>query len=177
LQQWHLVNVNVRDLDRSVAFYSALGFEEFTRFTIDDPRQAALHRVPNFRSLRAAMLRLPDRAPPYLDLVEYLEPPTKGEARPDLAHVGPGRIAFRTSDIVSTYQQLKEMNVRFLMELRNLGPSPASGRPLLALFFEDPDGTVIELNDWSITNEVAEALEIPMADWRLPLGDHPQPRR
>ncbi|MEQ8737800.1 MAG: VOC family protein, partial [Hoeflea sp.] len=106
LQMFH-INVNCSDLDRSVAFYKALGFKVINDFSMDEPaggRDPTIgERTPNLAEIlgvdpgsrmRAAFLRLGDdpRAT-ILDLIEWIEPKSSG-APAHMTQMGMARLCF-----------------------------------------------------------------------------------
>ena len=138
------INVNCRNLDRSRAFYENLGFEG----VLDLPEGGkpemlrGLGLPPSARG-RAVIMMLDPKVPrsTRLDLIEWTEPPTGGEALPDLTHVGAARIALWTKGIEAEYQRLRAEGVEFLSE-----PVDMNGSWFCC--FKDPDGTVLELIDF-----------------------------
>jgi catechol 2,3-dioxygenase-like lactoylglutathione lyase family enzyme len=133
------VNVNCRDLERSLAFYLALGFRLDQRF--DEgfySRVAKGYRVGPHR-LRGALLGLGEAAIPQLDLVEWIEPP-HGPTTADPSRPGFQRIALATRDFDADYARLKAQGVEFLSEPM----THDDGAPLFVCF-KDPDGNILEL--------------------------------
>ena len=130
LQIYHL-NVNCRNLERSLAFYEMLGFRE----VINLPERALPGLGPVPRRGRAKLLRLGDdpRAP-LLDLLE-------GEPYPHLANVGIARFCLRVKGLDQMVAQLRAAGVRFVDE----PCAPAlNGINHKFVCFLDPDGTVVE---------------------------------
>ena len=78
-----------------------------------------------------------------LDLIEWVDPPTKGSPTPDLAHAGAARIALWTIGIDEEYERLKAAGVEFLSEPVGMG----GGARFCC--FKDPDGTILELIDFA----------------------------
>jgi catechol 2,3-dioxygenase-like lactoylglutathione lyase family enzyme len=145
---FYLVNINVHDLDRSVEFYTALGFRKVTEFELTDPANAKLFRVEQFRRLRAAWMRLEGapRGTPTLDLVEFVDPPTQGEVPTNLVYAGPCRLAFRVpeADLPAWQALLEELGVEFVTRFDPDVRGP-EGERLPLIYFRDPDGTYLEL--------------------------------
>jgi catechol 2,3-dioxygenase-like lactoylglutathione lyase family enzyme len=145
---FYLVNINVRDLDRSVAFYEALGFSKVTDFELDDPGNAKLFRLDHFGWLRAAWMRLDGTrtGAPMLDLVQFVDPPPRGEVPSDLVHVGPCRLAFRVDerDLPMWQERLERLGVEFVVPFDPEVRGPVNER-LPLIYFRDPDGTYLEL--------------------------------
>ena len=133
----------VRDLDVSVAFYEKLGLNKFFEFTNDGPLGGTTVGV-EARKVRMAFMRLGnDPLEPFLDIVQFVDPPSQGEAYPTLNHVGIGRVAFAVDDIEPVYERLQEMDVEFVTPLQRL-TTPA-GDPLAMVCFKDPDGSFLEI--------------------------------
>ena len=111
------VNINVKDFDRSIAFYQKLGFEKVVNAGDGHvPQYDEAFRIPNNRG-RAALLRLGDG--PHctlLDLIEWKTPATKGAPYPNLYHTGIARIALLTKDIHRVYEDLKAEGIQFFSE-------------------------------------------------------------
>lgn len=138
------INVNVTDFDRSLAFYQMLGF----KVVLDlgegsNPANKKGLGVPD-SAMRAALLTLGDD--PHatrLDLIEWRQPQTEGQAYPHLYHAGPARIALFTKGIDEEYKRLKSQGVKFVSEPITMNfPNGAGGK---FCCFRDPDGTVLEL--------------------------------
>ena len=133
----------VRDLDVSVAFYEKLGLHKFFEFTNDDAMGGAVVGVEASK-VRMAFMRLGDNPQePFLDIVQFVDAPTPGEAYPTLNNVGITRVAFTVDDIDPVYERLKEMEVEFVTPLQRL-TTPA-GDPLAMVCFKDPDGSFLEI--------------------------------
>lgn len=131
--------VCVRDLDRSIAFYNKLGLKSFYEGTTDSPIVGEVLGL-DIRKARMAFMRFgDDPTSPFLDIVEFLDPPTQGSPYPTLNNVGLCRVAFSVDDIDQTYQHLQEMAVEFVTPLRRL---PSGGAMVC---FKDPDGTFLEI--------------------------------
>jgi glyoxylase I family protein len=141
------VNINVTDLDRSIAFYEMLGFVVTARFRMDGDlgeRTAEAFGVP-FNPIEAAFMRLPtDPGGMLIDLCEYLDPPTTGRPYTDLANAGMVRLAFHVDDGIETlYDELVSRGVPVLGPLRFMTPPGGTRSGVFA--FTDPDGTIIEV--------------------------------
>lgn len=143
LQKLFHVNVCVRDMERSIRFYQALGFNKVNDFTLDDPSVGDALGI-KAKKLRGVFMRLgKDENAPVLDLVQFIDPPTQGQPYPTLNNVGICRIAFTVDDIDKTYAQLQELKVDFVAPLKKIdGPG---GAKIGVVCFKDPDGTILEL--------------------------------
>ena len=141
LQIYH-VNVNCRDLERSLAFYEMLGFEE--AIDIAEGDMPGLGLTPGRG--RAKLLRLgSDPRGTLIDLLEWKDPPAYGEPYSDLAHVGIARICMRVKNLDEMVAFLKSQGVRFVDE--PVMPGLAGGKQKFCCFY-DPDGTVLELMEF-----------------------------
>ena len=133
----------VRDLDVSVTFYEKLGLHKFFEFTHDDPIAGAVVGVET-RKVRMAFMRLGDNPhEPFLDIVQFVDPPTYGHPYLTLNNVGICRVAFAVDDIELVYERLREMNVEFVTPLHRL--TTPHGDPLAMVCFKDPDGSFLEI--------------------------------
>lgn len=140
---YHTV-VNCRDLDESVAFYKALGFE-----VLNDRRQVVWPAfVAGIFGLRRAngrgvLMVLPgDPDGPMIDLIEWLEP---AAVFPDPARVPetvPRIIAFRTRNVHAAYADLSAKGVRFTQPVHT--PDQNLGIVGTACCY-DPNGNIIEM--------------------------------
>lgn len=143
LQKLFHVNICVRDMERSISFYSSLGFKKVNDFILDDPGVGDALGL-KAKKLRGVFMRLGDDAnAPVLDLVQFIDPPTQGQPYPTLNNVGICRIAFTVDDIDKTYEELKAKKVEFVAPLKKVdGPG---GATIGVVCFKDPDGTILEL--------------------------------
>lgn len=117
----HHVGIIVSDLERSLAFYSALGFEP-------GPRHSDGAKTIAFIVLGALEL----------ELFHYAETPPRVEC--DGKVIGFRHLAFRTDDVDATLAELKSAGVVApQIEVREV-----PGLARLA-FFPDPDGIEIEI--------------------------------
>ena len=146
---WGHINLNVSDLDRSVAFYQLLGFEMllegipylslsaaegFDRL----PAEAAdALDLPADTSARGCILQLGNGFPK-LDLTELSAP----SATPPLRNADQGlvRLCLASRDLAADYERLAAADVAFITPPRSCADRMAD----IALC-RDPDGTLIEL--------------------------------
>ena len=138
------VNVNVTDFDRSLAFYKMLGFKVVLDIG-EGPNKGndVGLNIPN-STARAALLSLSDdpRAT-RIDLIEWKQPRTAGEAYPHLYHTGVARIAPFTKNLEEEYQRLKAAGVPMVSEPVTIRFGNKAGAKFFC--FKDPDGTFLEL--------------------------------
>jgi len=146
LDRIYHVNINVTDLDRSIAFYKQLGFKVLAEFTLDEETTrttcAAFGAAPN--DCRAAFIRLgDDPRSPCLDLVEWQTHPAHGRPYADANNVGVFRIAFHVNNPDEILAGLKDAGMELLGPV-GYGNPPGGGRSTV-FAFRDPDGIVLEV--------------------------------
>ncbi len=157
---WGHVNLNVSDLERSIAFYEALGFSVFMpgipylgisreggASPIPDACAAALGLASGTRA-RGCILGLPGGFP-MLDLTEYEGAAAGSAASPGGA--GYERICLASQDLAADYARFSEAGARFLTE-----PAEDPGGLAQIAICLDPDGHRIEL------------IEIAIERWSAP---------
>ena len=142
------MNVNVTDFERSLTFCERLGFRIVR--DLGEGGTEHLGRGLGFENPvgRAALLLTgDDKYATHLDLIEWKHPPTAGIPYPPLYHAGINRIALWTDTLHETYAQLKSEDVQFISEPQVMTES--SGATTSFVCFYDPDGTVIELRQFT----------------------------
>ncbi len=152
---WGHININVTDLDRSIAFYELLGFEPYLPGIpylglstepggIELSGTVALGLPENVQG-RACIMQL-GRGYPKIDLIE-LE--VKAPAAPlSNADTGIVRLCLASQGLAQDYARLAEAGVTFI------SPPQTDDRELAQIAIcHDPDGTLIEL------------IEIDRAKW------------
>ncbi|MHC3379157.1 VOC family protein [Haloarcula sp. H-GB5] len=113
----------VSDLDRAMAFYDALGFEETNRFTLDGVENVYLGRDGD------GDLQLrhdPDRTTPV------------APNRADVDH-----IAFTVDDVEKTFETAIDAGAAPVLE-----PTEVDAADAFAAFVEDPEGYTLEFYRW-----------------------------
>ena len=159
---WGHININVANLDHSIAFYQKLGFEVFIPaipyLALDadeDPKPlpgdaAAALGIQQGTKGRACIMQLGDGFPK-LDLTEL----SGLEQSAPLTNSDRGlvRICLATEDLERDVKRLKADGVEFLSD-------PKAGHADLAdmAVCKDPDGTLIEL------------LQVYLERWQAVLG-------
>ncbi|MDD9942753.1 MAG: VOC family protein [Myxococcales bacterium] len=145
---WGHINVNVENLDRSIAFYAKLGFKLFmptipyldlsSSETAEMPADCAQALgLPASVRGRACILEL-DGGFPKLDLTELQI--TGRRAPLSNADVGVVRMCLISQDLAADCARLVEQGVRFVS-----GPTACHARLADVAVCQDPDGTLIEL--------------------------------
>lgn len=158
-QVWH-VCLTVEDIERSVAFYrdivglqvirevqprESLAFRSMR--VLDDPEG---YRDTGPVKLLAAFLGFPSDgfptsydAPTFLDIVQYVDPPTKGSAYPSAFNRGLTRFALQCEDVGDTYREILARGPERITPLEDLGDmSDTVGHGYFSLI--DPDGILVE---------------------------------
>ena len=149
IRQMVHANICVRDMDKTVPFYEMLGFEKFAD-QIFEPGAGvwAGLGLDNERRFRAVFMKIPgDKPVPFLDIIEFLDRPTTGEAYKTLDNVGIARLCFEVADIESVAAHLAAQGVSFVGPVSPYETAPGvrpSGVDAKFLCVRDPDGTVIE---------------------------------
>lgn len=141
-RMYHTV-INATDLDRTVAFYEALGFQ-----VLNDRRNVKwpdfVGRIFGLKKAqgRGVLMNLPaDPNGPMLDILEWVEP--RVQAIPADGMTVPRIIAFRVKNVHEAYQDLKARGVQLTGEL--VEPQPRDLGVVGVFCARDPDGTLIEL--------------------------------
>ena len=135
------VSITCRDLERSVRFYERLGLKVIKRIdAVEEDGIGKAFQLPR-GCLKVAYLAPPQATSKiFIDLVQWLEPPSTGEVYPALNHVGINRLAFRVSDIDATTAALRGQSITFL------SPRPeVFGKGIRSIVTKDPDGVFIQL--------------------------------
>jgi catechol 2,3-dioxygenase-like lactoylglutathione lyase family enzyme len=145
LTDFYMININVQDLDRSVEFYTRLGFVKVLEFGVDEPEVGEMFGLDDFGGLRFAWMKLEGarKGAPVLDLVEFSRLKVEAWNGNPRTRSGMARLSFRVDDIDAEYEYLRELGVEFVVPLRRrIGPG---GEPLAVMWFLDPDRTVVEV--------------------------------
>lgn len=145
---WGHININVSDLDASIAFYERLGFSllipgvpylgigKDSRSDIPAEQSTALD-IPSGTTARACIMQLDDGFPK-IDLTEYSkDSPQVPAANDDLGIV---RLCLGTQNLAQDYELLESAGVEFLSE-----PTEGVGGLAHIAICRDPDGSLIEL--------------------------------
>ncbi len=137
------LNINVSDIERSIAFYEKIGFEVMHVFgdrPTSDVREGMDFRGSN---MRGAVISTGDhpRSHTKIELIQWLDPRTDAQAPRGPHEAGVSRIALRTKNLLTFYQELREKGVEFETEPQEIDIVGAKRFVL----FRDPDGTLLEL--------------------------------
>ena len=138
------VNVNVSDLERSVAWYQMLGFKRSgVPLPTPDAREANALGFSDPVQLQGEAVRHSIDGS-ILELVQWLNPfnPSQPYALP-VNHLGIHRMAFATSDIEADVATLIAQGVTMVSPITPCCSGDDSWGSIVA--FEDPDGTILEL--------------------------------
>jgi catechol 2,3-dioxygenase-like lactoylglutathione lyase family enzyme len=144
-------NLCVADLDRTVAFYQSVGFErfheQFVEAGADTWRGLGLEGGKRFRTafmkLRGAQLA----DGPFLDIIQFLDPPPAGAPYASLNHIGICRLAYEVDDLAAAVAEMSARGVEFVGPVvRNeIAPGVAPrGGDVSFVCFKDPDGNILE---------------------------------
>lgn len=143
LQRIFHVNICVRDMERSIAFYEELGFKKVNDFVLEGADIGEALGL-DAKKIRGVFMRLgDDEEAPVLDLVQFIDPAPQGEPYATLNNVGICRIAFSVDDMDKTYAKLQQMKVEFVAPLKKI--TGVGDAEIGVVCFKDPDGTVLEL--------------------------------
>ena len=143
IEDFQHVCITCRDLERSIRFYERLGLEVIE--PVSELEEEAIARAFQTPRGHVKVLHL---APPnaaskmFIDLVQWLDPSSTGEAYPAASHVGINHLAFRVSDLEATTAALRERGITFLTE------EPQSIGPVRTILTTNPDGVFIQLLEW-----------------------------
>jgi catechol 2,3-dioxygenase-like lactoylglutathione lyase family enzyme len=149
IREWVHANICVRDLKRTIPFYEMLGFEKFDDNVFEHGAGVwSGLGLPEGRRFRAVFMRIPgDRPRPFLDIIQFIDPPTAGEAYLTLHNVGIGRLCFEVDDLDEVAKTLQSNGVPFVGPISRYETAKdvrSHGIDCHFLCFKDPDGTVLE---------------------------------
>ena len=153
LQMFH-ININCTNLDRSLAFYKAIGFRVLNDFANDKgscehglelgAQNANLPRILGVdpASLdRAVMLQLGDNPrATRLDLKEWRKPITAGRP-PGMTNTGMARLCFKVKDCLAAFRAVKSVDGECISEPLLI---PFAGTKQKVFCCYDPDRTILE---------------------------------
>ena len=177
--RWGHVNINVANLDRSIAFYEMLGFEMFLpdipylALNRDEPATeitttaASALELPAGLSGRGCIMQLVGDASPKIDLTEFGTDDDLGNRVTLLGNsdLGLVRLCLLSRDVAAAYATLTSQGVEFIS-----APMPGENGMVTLATCKDPDGTLIELLEihherWPDGNgEGVREVKLPQAD-------------
>lgn len=141
--QLSFVAVTCRDLERSVAFYRALGFRELARFASAPDSGAHLH-VDGPVSMNEVLMDSPGRGDVRLMLVGFDQPAVQPKERRPANALGMWRSALLMPELDRAVEALRDAEVDVLSAPQSMSMGP--GLPELRFVcFRGPDDEVIEL--------------------------------
>jgi len=137
------VGITVSDMDRSVAFYSALTFEKASDIEVLGERYEHLEGVFGAR-MRIVRMQLGKE---HIDLIQYLAPPGRpipvDSRSNDLWFQ---HIAIVVRDMDQAFARLRDLKVQFVSTApQTLPPSIPAAAGVKAFYFRDPDQHNLEV--------------------------------
>lgn len=166
LQFFH-ININCKNLERAVDFYTLLGFRIVNDFEHRDSSEKAptfseiglgpIFRLPDECDARAVLMALTDDPRGIrLDLIEWKVPESNISTTTNLAQIGFGRICLKLRDAWAMHRKLQAAGHASYNEpiLINMG-----GSRQWVFCCEDPDGVVIEFMQFARDEFKAVALK------------------
>ncbi len=147
LEQFYHTVINARDIDESVTFYQALGFEIIRdrRSMIWPPGGGVVFGlIPDVKGRGGTLMALPNDPPPQgpmLDIIQWLEPPaTFNDISPTIV---PRITAFRTRNVAAALKAMQAMGYRTTTQDAYTANAAAGILAVGGVY--DPNGNVIEL--------------------------------
>lgn len=143
IEEFQHVCITCRDLEKSIQFYEKLGLTvTMPVLELDEPGIARAFQLPQGQ-LKVVHLAPPEAAGSmFIDLVQWIAPPSSGKPYPALDNIGINRLAFRVSNMEATIASLREQGIVFLSE------EPQSFGGISTIVTTDPDGVFIQLLEW-----------------------------
>jgi len=141
IQKLYHTVINASDLDKTVAFYQALGFAVLNdRRDVDWPDFIGPLFGLTAPKGRGVLMNLPaDPEGPMLDIIEWVRPRVPP---PSVDETPPRIIAFRVKNVRACAADLKQ---RGITTTAFVEPKPESLGVIGCICARDPDGTLIEL--------------------------------
>jgi len=142
------ININCRDLDVSTAWYQrVLGVAPIAARAEPPPASGAGFGFAGDCAYRADFLTIGGRPEGYiLDLLEWKDPKPVGRPHVEANHLGLFRMAFLVADAEQSCAELDRLGVEHSGPCwLEMGPDVPIDGGLNAVFFRDPDGTMLEL--------------------------------
>jgi catechol 2,3-dioxygenase-like lactoylglutathione lyase family enzyme len=148
IQHVYHVGINVKDLDRTIEFYSSLGFEVEYRGTAEDPVEIAeMFGLPDLKKLAYAFMVLNNDVESIrLDLCQFIDPPPVERPPSLINEIGLVRICFHAHDLEAMHKALVARGASFYRHSEI--STVSTGEGVLKFFmFVDPDGVILEVSD------------------------------
>lgn len=142
------VNINCRDLDHSSAWYQrVLGVSPIAPRAEPPPAPGRGFGLDGDVRYQADFLAVGgDPTSMILDLLEWQDPKPVGQPLFEANHLGPFRMAFQVADAAACCAELDRLGVEHSGPCwLEMGPDLPMIDGLNAVFFRDPDGTMLEL--------------------------------
>ncbi len=142
------ININCSDLDRSSDWYRrVLGVEPIAPRAEPPPASGAGFGLEGECRYRADFLTVAGDPNSFiLDLLEWIDPKPIGQPLVEANHLGPFRMAFLVADADASCEELDRLGVEHSGKCwLEMGPDLPMIDGLNAIFFRDPDGTMLEL--------------------------------
>ena len=128
----------VRDLERSLAFYQALGFQVWKREVETGPFIETVVGIPDVK-LEWAKLRAPDGS--LMELLQYHSHPERRPVETSPSNrLGCSHIAFTIDDLVATCALIARLGGSMVNP-----PAEAPDGRMRVAYCHDPDGILMEL--------------------------------
>ena len=142
LKKMDHVAVMVSDLERSYHFYhDLLGLEKLEYVEHHIKGISEMVAMPNVR-MKEYRLYLPANPGMTIDLIQWITPDSPAQRFP-IHNVPSAHLCFDVEDIEATYEFLKSEGVEFVSPPVYWPPEEGGW---IVLFFYDPDGNLLELN-------------------------------
>jgi catechol 2,3-dioxygenase-like lactoylglutathione lyase family enzyme len=136
----HHIGLTVRDLKRSIDFYTLLGAELITQSAdIHGPFADRILALPD-ANFDSAILRTP--AGDYLELLAFSHP-AGTQLRFDPCDPAASHLGFLVDDLGETYRRLNAKGVKFNSEPQEITEGLMQGMKFV--YARDPDGAILEL--------------------------------
>lgn len=135
------ISVTVSDMERSLAFYrDLLGLEQVETHRLEGETISKMAGKEGV-VMEVVRLQAPETPGMLLDLQQYVEPQGK-VSDGKLGDVGHSHICFGVPNMAQAYEELQSEGVKFVSEPVSFDLGWAV---VHVVFFEDPDGYILEL--------------------------------
>lgn len=147
LEQFYHTVINARDIDETVTFYQALGFEiirDRRSMTWPSGGGVVFGLIPDVKGRGGTLMALPNDPPPQgpmLDIIQWLEPTaTFNDISPTIV---PRITAFRTRNVAAALKAMRAMGYRTTTQDAYTANAAAGILAVGGVY--DPNGNVVEL--------------------------------